>query len=116
MVHIYSEKRPWGFFVILDEGKGYKVKNITVNAGQKLSLQFHKFRSEHWTVVQGVATATVGDFTNKFNINESLFIPQKMKHSLANDENEALIIIEVQIGDYLGEDDIVRLEDRYGRK
>ena len=110
-----SESRPWGSFTILDEGMGYKVKRISVKPGEKLSLQYHNHRFEHWTVVQGEASVTIGDRTKPLKINESAYIPLKEKHALANEGQELMQLIEVQIGDYLGEDDIVRLEDRYGR-
>ena len=109
------ETRPWGLFEVLDSGEGFKVKRISVEPSHKLSLQYHNHRSEHWTVVQGIATVTIGDDTKKVGKNETVFIPLKEKHSLANEENQVMQLIEVQIGDYLGEDDIVRLEDRYGR-
>ena len=111
----YTENRPWGSFTVLDEGDSFKVKRISVNPGHKLSLQYHHHRSEHWTVVQGVATVTVGEDIKKVKINESVYIPLKEKHALANEGEELMQLIEVQLGDYLGEDDIVRLEDRYGR-
>jgi mannose-6-phosphate isomerase-like protein (cupin superfamily) len=110
-----TETRPWGSFTILDEGEGFKVKRISVNPGHKLSLQYHHHRSEHWTVVQGVATVTVGEDIKKLKVNESVYIPLKEKHALSNEGEELMQLIEVQVGDYLGEDDIVRLEDRYGR-
>ena len=111
----YAENRPWGYFAVLDEGEGFKVKRISVNPGHKLSLQYHHKRSEHWTVVQGVATVTVGEDIKQLKVNESIYIPVKEKHALANKGEELMQLIEVQVGDYLGEDDIVRLEDRYGR-
>ena len=112
----YTENRPWGFFTVLDEADGFKVKRISVNPGHKLSLQYHQnHRSEHWTVVQGVAAVTIGDSTKPVKINESVYIPLKEKHALANEGGELMQLIEVQVGDYLGEDDIVRQEDRYGR-
>ena len=111
----YTENRPWGSFTVLDEGKGFKVKRISVNPGHKLSLQYHHHRSEHWTVVQGEASVTVGEDIKKVKVNESVYIPLKEKHALANEGEELMQLIEVQVGDYLGEDDIVRLEDRYGR-
>ena len=111
----YTEKRPWGSFTILDDGKGFKVKRITVEAGEKLSLQYHNRRSEHWTVVFGTLTVTVGESTQELKVNESIYIPVKEKHCIANHTNNFAEIIEIQIGDYLFEDDIVRLEDRYGR-
>ena len=110
-----SESRPWGSFTILDEGIGYKVKRISVKPGEKLSLQYHHHRSEHWTVVQGEASVTIGYVTKPVKINESVYIPLKEKHALANEGQELMQLIEVQLGDYLGEDDIVRLEARYGR-
>jgi len=111
----YTENRPWGSFTVLDEGEGFKVKRISVNPGHKLSLQYHHHRSEHWTVVQGEASVTLGEDIKQLKINESIYIPLKEKHALANEGEELMQLIEVQIGDYLGEDDIVRLEDRYGR-
>ena len=111
----YTENRPWGSFTVLDEGEGFKVKRISVNPGHKLSLQYHHHRSEHWTVVQGVATVTVGEDIKQLKVNESIYIAVKEKHALANEGEELMQLIEVQVGDYLGEDDIVRLEDRYGR-
>ena len=112
---IYSENRPWGSFTVLDEGEGFKVKRISVNPAHKLSLQYHHHRSEHWTVVQGEALVTVGEDIKKIKVNESVYIPLKEKHAVANEGKELMQLIEVQVGDYLGEDDIVRLEDRYGR-
>ena len=111
----YTENRPWGSFTVLDEGDGFKVKRISVHPAQKLSLQYHHHRSEHWTVVQGEATVTLGDSSTILKVNEWVYIPLKEKHALANDGNSLMQLIEVQLGDYLGEDDIVRLEDRYGR-
>ena len=111
----YTENRPWGSFTVLDEGEGFKVKRISVNPGHKLSLQYHHQRSEHWTVVQGEASVTLGEYIKQLKINESVYIPLKEKHALANEGEELMQLIEVQLGDYLGEDDIVRLEDRYGR-
>ena len=111
----YTENRPWGSFTVLDEGEGFKVKRISVNPGHKLSLQYHHHRSEHWTVVQGEASVTLGEDIKQLKVNESIYIPLKEKHALANEGEELMQLIEVQVGDYLGEDDIVRLEDRYGR-
>jgi mannose-1-phosphate guanylyltransferase len=107
--------RPWGTYTILEETSGYKVKQITVRAGAKLSLQYHHQRSEHWIVVRGIATVTVGEKTFELKANESTYIPKEAKHRLANLHIEELVIIEAQVGDYLGEDDIVRLQDDYQR-
>lgn len=107
--------RPWGTYTILEENKGYKVKQITVRPKAKLSLQYHHHRSEHWIVVSGVATVTVGEKTFDLKQNESTFIPKESKHRLENRQDHDLTIIEAQVGSYLGEDDIVRLQDDYKR-
>lgn len=107
--------RPWGTYTVLEENKGYKVKQITVRPGAKLSLQYHHHRSEHWIVVSGTATITIDDKTFDLKENESTFIPKEARHRLANNHKEDLIIIEAQVGSYLGEDDIVRLQDDYKR-
>jgi len=107
--------RPWGTYDSIDESATFKVKHIKVLPGAKLSLQLHHQRAEHWVVVSGVATVTRGDEVFNVNVNESTYIPLGIKHSLANTGCELLEIIEVQSGNYLGEDDIVRFEDQYGR-
>ena len=111
----YTENRPWGSFTVLDEGNGFKVKRLTVKPGQRTSLQFHKHRSERWTIVEGEATITLGNKIHKLIVNEWIFIPLGVKHLLANEGKNDMQLIEVQVGDYLGEDDIFRLEDKYGR-
>ena len=112
---LITETRPWGSFTVLDEGLYYKVKRISVNPGHKLSLQYHHKRSEHWTVIEGEAIVTVGDEVKTLQVDQSIYIPLKEKHALANNGKSLMQIIEVQIGDYLEEDDIVRLKDEYGR-
>jgi mannose-6-phosphate isomerase len=112
---MYSETRPWGAFHVLDEGPGFKVKRITVKPGGKLSLQSHKHRGEHWTVVNGVATVTVDDKVMELRRAEAADIPKGAKHRLENLHKDTVEIIEVQFGDYLGEDDIVRYDDIYNR-
>lgn len=112
---MYSENRPWGTFHILDEGEGFKVKRIVVHSGGRLSLQSHKHRSEHWTVLSGVATVTVGDTVRDLTRAQSIDIPQGSKHRLENLSAGPVEIIEVQFGDYLGEDDIIRHDDAYHR-
>jgi len=107
--------RPWGCYTVLSEGEGYKVKKIIVNPGSKLSLQMHYHRSEHWTVISGTGKAIIGDKEVYFKENESTFIPVATKHRLENPGQLPLVIIEVQNGKYVGEDDIVRFEDIYGR-
>jgi mannose-1-phosphate guanylyltransferase / mannose-6-phosphate isomerase len=108
-------ERPWGDYTVLDEGPSYKIKHITVKPGASLSLQMHHYRSEHWVVVSGIASVTKGEENYRVNANESTFIPVGTKHRLENATTEALIIIEVQSGSYVGEDDIVRFQDIYGR-
>ena len=116
-IDIYpDENRPWGSFESISKGTEYQVKKITVKSNGKLSLQKHKYRSEHWVVVSGKAEVTKGKKKFFLNANESIYIPQGILHSLKNNEKEDLIIIEVQTGTYLGEDDIERFEDIYGRK
>ena len=107
--------RPWGKYDSVDHGDRYQVKRITVNPGAKLSVQMHHHRAEHWVVVSGVARVTNGDNTFLLAENESTYIPIGVVHSLENPGEVPLEIIEIQSGSYLGEDDIVRLEDRYGR-
>jgi mannose-1-phosphate guanylyltransferase/mannose-6-phosphate isomerase len=108
--------RPWGWYDSVDEGERFKVKRIQVKPGASLSLQMHHHRAEHWIVVKGVAEITNGDQVITLSENQSTYIPQGQTHRLANPGKEPLEIIEVQSGSYLGEDDIVRFEDTYGRK
>lgn len=107
--------RPWGTYTVLEEGVNFKIKRIVVNPGAKLSMQLHKHRAEHWVVVSGVATITNGDMEFTLQENQSTYIPKTHRHRLANQGKEPLAIIEVQCGDYVGEDDIVRFDDKYGR-
>jgi mannose-1-phosphate guanylyltransferase/mannose-6-phosphate isomerase len=107
--------RPWGSYERMDAGERFQTKRIVVKPGGSLSLQKHQHRSEHWIVVKGTAEVTVGEKTVLLQENESTFIPAGALHRLANPTEEPLHIIEVQCGQYLGEDDIVRVEDRYGR-
>ena len=107
--------RPWGYYDSVDSGQGFQVKRISVNPGAKLSLQKHQYRSEHWVVVKGVALITRGDDVFKLVENQSTYIPKGKIHRLENREDSPLEIIEIQTGDYLGEDDIIRLEDEYQR-
>lgn len=107
--------RPWGTYTVLEEGQGFKLKRIVVKPGAKLSLQMHHHRSEHWVVVSGVANVTNGEQSFLLKTNESTFIPAGNKHRLENPGLVDLVLIEVQNGAYLGEDDIVRFEDSYGR-
>ena len=107
--------RPWGTYTVLGEGQGFKIKRVVVKPGQSLSLQMHHHRSEHWVVVFGTANITVGDNTTLMTQNESTYIPIGARHRLENPGITDLVLIEVQCGSYLGEDDIVRFSDSYGR-
>jgi len=107
--------RPWGWYDSVDEGDRFKVKRIQVKPGASLSLQMHHHRAEHWIVVRGEAEITNGDQVIVLKENQSTYIPQGQTHRLANRGTDPLEIIEVQSGNYLGEDDIVRFEDTYGR-
>ncbi len=107
--------RPWGSYEVMEEQNGFKVKKLTIDPGCKLSLQKHKHRSEHWVVVRGVATVTRDDEVFDVAVNESVYIPCGAVHRLENKGEQLLEIIEVQTGDYLGEDDIIRLDDDYNR-
>jgi len=107
--------RPWGDYATLDEAGGYKVKRISVSPGESLSLQYHHQRCEHWVVVQGKALVQVGTQEFTTGPGQHRFIPLGERHRLTNVGTGDLVLIEVQCGAYLGEDDIVRLDDRYGR-
>ncbi|MBI3652500.1 MAG: phosphomannose isomerase type II C-terminal cupin domain [Acidobacteria bacterium] len=109
------DQRPWGMYEVLDEGQTFKVKRIEVKPGQRLSLQSHENRSEHWVIVSGEALVTVGDQQLQRRANEAVFIPAQTRHRVANPGTEMLVFIEVQCGSYLGEDDIKRYEDDYQR-
>jgi mannose-1-phosphate guanylyltransferase/mannose-6-phosphate isomerase len=108
--------RPWGSYDSIEQGPGYQVKRITVKPGASISLQLHHHRSEHWIVVAGRARITRGDEVFDLEPNQSTYIPVGTKHRMENLGTEPLQIIEVQSGSYLGEDDIVRFDDRYGRE
>ena len=107
--------RPWGYYDSIDSGYGFQVKRILVNPGSKLSLQKHQYRAEHWIVVKGVATITFKNKVFTLDANQSTYIPKEEIHRLENKEEIPLEIIEIQTGSYLGEDDIIRLEDDYQR-
>lgn len=115
-VHHVKVNRPWGNYTVLEEDpEGFKLKRIVVAPGARLSLQSHRQRSEHWVVVSGVATVTNGNEVFTVHKNQSTYIPIGAKHRLENCGDEPLHIVEIQVGDYLGEDDIQRYEDHYGR-
>lgn len=110
------EERPWGCFTVLDEGTGYKVKRIEVLPGKRLSYQRHARRAEHWMVVAGTASVTLDDREYRVGVGETVDIGVMTKHRVANPTaEERLVFIEIQRGDYLGEDDIERFEDDFDR-
>ena len=107
--------RPWGTYATLKKEDGYQIKRITVAPGQKVSMQYHNKRAEHWVVTQGLAVVQVGDEEFETGPGEYRYIPLGEKHRLTNIGDRELVLVEVQVGEYLGEDDIVRIEDVYGR-
>jgi mannose-6-phosphate isomerase-like protein (cupin superfamily) len=110
------EVRPWGSWRVVEQGDGYKVKRIVVKPHHRLSYQTHVHRSEHWVVVTGTATCLIEGRTTVVRAGESIDVGVGQAHRIANDHDDELVIIEVQRGPYLGEDDIVRLQDDYGRE
>jgi len=109
------DRRPWGTFTVLDEGENFKVKRIEVLPGKRLSYQKHAQRAEHWVVVQGTAKVTLDDRNLIVTTGQAINIAVGSAHRVENPGDELLVFIEVQRGDYLGEDDIVRLQDDFGR-
>jgi mannose-1-phosphate guanylyltransferase len=108
-------QRPWGMYSTLKEEEGYKIKVISVKPGESLSLQYHHQRAEHWVVVQGIALVQIGDREFRTEAGQHRYIPLKEKHRLSNIGTAELLLVEIQCGAYLGEDDIIRLADTYGR-
>ena len=108
--------RPWGNFTSIIKGETWQVKRLVINPKQSLSLQMHNHRSEHWVVVKGIAEVKINHETLLLNVNESIYVPNRSKHRLSNPYDNELIVIEVQSGKYLGEDDIIRFEDKYRRE
>jgi mannose-1-phosphate guanylyltransferase/mannose-6-phosphate isomerase len=110
------ERRPWGWYDCLAQGPGFQVKRLHVHPGAALSLQSHRHRAEHWVVVQGTAQVTLGEMVTEVGENQSVYVPQGSIHRLENPGQTPMVLIEVQTGAYLGEDDIIRYEDRYARE
>ena len=108
-------ERPWGKYYVLEDEENHKLKRIEVNAGHRLSYQYHHHRQEFWTVVQGEAVVVLDGVEHVVKYGESIFIPLGAKHRIENRSSELLVFIEVQTGTYFGEDDIIRLEDDYAR-
>lgn len=109
------EVRPWGGFQTLEEGAGYKVKRIVVEPGHRLSLQRHRFRSEHWVVIAGKPCVIVDGRSRQLSVRGAVAVPRGAWHRIENPGRQRAVIIEVQHGPYLGEDDIIRRQDDYGR-
>ena len=114
MINEYDQ-RPWGNYTVLDEGEGFKVKRIEVLPQKRLSYQRHRRRAEHWFVVSGTAKVTLNDREFLVQANQMVDIPLGAKHRVENPNDEPLVFIEIQTGDYFGEDDIERFEDDFGR-
>lgn len=112
---LYKEERPWGNFEILLDSKACKVKKITVNPGQRISLQSHAKRNEHWIVIEGSMQITVGKTVSDHFVNDHIYIPKNCKHRIENTTGKPATLIEIQTGEYFGEDDITRYEDDYNR-
>lgn len=110
-----NDTRPWGTWEVIDCGEGFCVKHITVNPNGILSLQLHHHRAEYWNIVKGIATITLGDDIVEKKAGEAVYIPAETKHRIQNNSSEIVEFIEVQIGENLDENDIVRYEDMYGR-
>jgi mannose-6-phosphate isomerase-like protein (cupin superfamily) len=111
----YTVQRPWGSFTVLVDEGHFKTKRLDVLAGKRLSLQSHHRRCEHWIIVTGQTTITVGDNVDTYSAGQHVFVPRKIKHRIENTGDTLLTIVEVQLGDYFGEDDIIRYEDDYDR-
>ena len=107
--------RPWGTYQTLAMESGFQIKILTVAPGGKLSLQLHHQRAEHWVIVKGAPTITIGELEKTYAVNSAVYIPLKARHRIQNLTNDICQLVEVQVGEYLGEDDIERFEDVYGR-
>ena len=115
MISKEIEERPWGRFLVLHDEPTYKLKRIEVDPDGRLSYQYHKKRSEAWTIVEGSALITLNGQTKEYSKGDTVLIPQGVKHRIENKGSKKVIFIEVQTGTYFGEDDIVRIEDDYNR-
>ncbi len=110
-----EDHRPWGYYTVLADEPDHKVKRIHVYAGKRLSLQKHQHRAEHWIIVYGEGIVTLNSRQIRLGKGDSIDIPREAAHRMENQTNENMVFVEVQLGDYFGEDDIVRLEDDFGR-
>lgn len=111
----YTEKRPWGYYTVLLDQENCKVKKIVINAGQSPSYQYHYKRNEYWIITKGTGILKLDDIDRVVKEGDNIFIPKLCKHQFKNTSNDEIEFIEIQTGEYFGEDDIVRLEDNYGR-
>ena len=109
-------ERPWGTYRTIEQRENYQLKHIVVKPSKRLSLQYHHHRDEHWTVIKGKGTVQLDEKSIDLELNGRVFIPKLSKHRMSNYTEEDVEFLEIQIGDYLGEDDIVRVEDYFGRK
>ena len=116
MNYLEKDERPWGRYFVLQDDDNYKVKRIEVEPGRRLSYQYHNKRSETWIIIEGSAIVTIDENVKEYNKGETIIIPTKAKHRVENKNNSLLVFIEVQTGSYFGEDDIIRINDDYGRK
>ena len=115
MISIEKVNRPWGCFFVLQDEPSYKLERIEVNCGERLSYQYHRKRSEAWTIVEGIGSITLDGLIKNYKKGETIKIAKGVKHRIENIGNEKLVFIEVQTGTYFGEDDIVRISDDYNR-
>ncbi len=115
MAYGETGERPWGTYLVLDDEPGHKVKRISVEPGKRLSYQFHQFRAEHWFVTSGNAVVVLDGQNHALSAGQAIDIPRKAKHRIENPGPDELVFVEVQYGDYFGEDDIIRLDDDFGR-
>ena len=115
MKHIEEEIRPWGKYYVIEDHRDYKIKRIEVEPGNRLSYQYHKFRSEVWVIISGTGKVIIEDEEKSFKKGDIIKISKGSKHRIINDGKEQVVFIEVQTGTYFGEDDIVRISDDYNR-
>ena len=108
-------ERPWGTYRTIEQNDNYQIKHIRVKPGKRLSLQYHYKRAEHWTIIKGTGLVRLNNEEKLLSVNDSIFIPKEALHRVTNNTDEYVEFIEIQIGEYLGEDDIVRIEDDFGR-
>ena len=114
-MNVYKEERPWGYFLVLASTPKFKIKKITIKPGCRLSLQSHKSRNEHWIITEGEMHITIDDQVKNYGCDEHVYITKGTKHRMENKGKVPASVVEIQTGDYFGDDDIIRYEDDYGR-